>query len=391
VSQTFLPPARRTSPSAVLRAAPVRPRPSEPVQLLTPDGERVEHPDYPVTFSDAEYRSFYRDLVLARRFDDEATALQRQGELGLWAPMRGQEAAQVGSARALQARDMAFPTYREHGVALCRGIDPVALLGLFRGTTLGGWDPAEHRVQLYTIVVGAQALHAVGYAMGIGLEATARSGTPDEAVLAYFGDGASSQGDVSEAFVWAASFDAPVVFFCQNNQWAISVPVERQLRVPLAQRAQGFGFPGVQVDGNDVLAVHAVTSAALDAARSGAGPRLIEAMTYRMGAHTTSDDPTRYRLDAELETWRARDPLTRLRRFLEQQQVGDAGFFAEVDAAAETLAAQVRAGCRELPDPGPEVIFDDVYVDEPPRLRAQREQHRAYLAGLEDGPGADGR
>jgi 2-oxoisovalerate dehydrogenase E1 component alpha subunit len=355
-----------------------------PVSLLTPDGEFVEHPDYPLQLSDDAYRSFYRDLVMVRRFDDEATALQRQGELGLWAPLRGQEAAQVGSGRALQPRDMAFPTYREHGVALCRGVDPVDILGLFRGTTLGGWDPATFGLALYTIVVGAQTLHAVGYAMGLMQESHGQAA--DAAVLAYFGDGASSEGDVNEAFVWAASFAAPVVFFCQNNQWAISLPAERQMRVPLAQRAAGFGFPGIMVDGNDVLATHAVTVAALAAARAGEGPRLIEAVTYRMGAHTTSDDPTRYRDAAELASWQQRDPLLRMRRFLERQQIADAAFLAEVDAAAETLAAQVRAGCHDLPDPPPGALFDAVFVEEPALIRDQRREHAAYLASFEDEP-----
>jgi pyruvate dehydrogenase E1 component alpha subunit len=363
-----------------------------PLQLLTPDGERREHPDFPLVLDDDQYRAFYRDLVLVRRFDTEATALQRQGELGLWAPLRGQEAAQVGSGRALRPDDMAFPTYREHGVALCRGIDPVSILGLFRGTTLGGWDPEESGLALYTIVVGAQTLHAVGYAMGIQqeqatqqIQAITSDGGPEptDAVLAYFGDGASSQGDVLEAFVWAASYAAPVVFFCSNNQWAISVPVERQLRRPLTERARGFGIPAIAVDGNDVLASYAATTAALSAARTGAGPQLIEAHTYRMGAHTTSDDPSRYRDDADVADWERRDPLLRMRRFLERQQIADRDFLDEVDAAAETLAAQVRAGCRALPEPGPGALFDDVYVDEPPVLQRQRREHAAYLASFE--------
>jgi pyruvate dehydrogenase E1 component alpha subunit len=204
----------------------------------------------------------------------------------------------------------------------------------------------------------------------------ARSG---EAVLAYFGDGASSQGDVLESFVWAASYQAPVVFFCQNNQWAISVPSSRQLRAPLTRRADGFGIAGVAVDGNDVLATHAVTAAALDAARAGAGPQLIEAHTYRMGAHTTSDDPSRYRSSDELTPWEARDPLARLRRFLDREQLAGIDFLAEVDAAAETLAAQVREGCRALPDPTPDSLFDHVYVDEPVPLLRQRREHAAYL------------
>jgi 2-oxoisovalerate dehydrogenase E1 component subunit alpha len=252
----------------------------ELVQLLTPEGERVDHPAYSVDLTPAEYRDLYRDLVLTRRIDVEATALQRQGELGIWASLLGQEAAQVGSARALRPDDMVFPTYREHGVAWCRGIDPSLLLGLYRGVDHGGWDPAEKNFALYTIVIGSQTLHATGYAMGIQRDGGQAA---QNAVIAYFGDGASSQGDVNEAFVWASVFNAPIVFFCQNNQWAISEPLEKQTRIPLYKRAHGFGFPGVRVDGNDVLGCLAVTRAALDAARTGQGPTLIEAFTYRMG------------------------------------------------------------------------------------------------------------
>ena len=280
--------------------------PPELVQLLTPEGERVQHPDYDIDLTPEEIRGLYRDLVLVRRVDLEAVALQRQGELGIWASLLGQEAAQIGSGRALTEADMAFPTYREHGVAWCRGVDPVNLLGLFRGVNHGGWDPAEHNFHLYTIVIGSQTLHAVGYAMGI-----QRDGA-DAAAIVYFGDGATSQGDVNESFIWASVFNAPVVFFCQNNQWAISEPLEKQSRIPLYRRASGFGFPGVRVDGNDVFACLAVTRKALADARSGQGPMLIEAFTYRMGAHTTSDDPTRYRVAAELEAWKLKDPIERV-------------------------------------------------------------------------------
>ncbi len=268
----------------------------------------------------------YRDLVLVRRVDAEATALQRQGELGIWASLLGQEAAQVGSGRALSPQDYAFPTYREHGVAWCRGVDPLNLLGLFRGVNHGGWDPDEKNFHLYTIVIGAQTLHATGYAMGLQRDGDVGRGDPerDAAVIAYFGDGATAQGDVNEAFVFASVQNAPVVFFCQNNQWAISEPNDKQTRVPLYQRASGFGFPGVRVDGNDVLGVYAVTKAALDRAREGNGPTLVEAFTYRMGAHTTSDDPTRYRVAAEVEVWKQRDPIVRLRAYLESRALIDA-------------------------------------------------------------------
>jgi 2-oxoisovalerate dehydrogenase E1 component alpha subunit len=354
--------------------------PSEPgfVQLLTPEGVRVDHPDYPLEVSAEQARSLYRDLVLVRRIDAEGTALQRQGELGLWASLLGQEAAQIGSGRALRETDFAFPTYREHGVAWCRGVDPVNLLGMFRGVNNGGWDPREKNFNLYTIVIGSQTLHAVGYAMGV-----QRDGA-DESVIAYFGDGASSQGDVNEAFVFAASYNAPVVFFCQNNQWAISEPTERQSRVPLYRRAGGFGFQGVRVDGNDVFACLAVTRAALDYTRSGNGPMLIEAFTYRMGAHTTSDDPTRYRANDELELWRARDPILRLRRYMDKGDLADGEFYATVDKEADDLAAHIRAACLAMPDPDPLSMFDFVYTEPHHQVEAEREALTEYLGGFAD-------
>jgi pyruvate dehydrogenase E1 component alpha subunit len=369
------------------------PTASEPelVQLLTPEGERIDKvhgPDgteYSVNFTDEEYRDLYRDLIVVRRLDAEATALQRQGELGIWASLLGQEAAQVGSGRAMRPQDMAFPTYREHGVLYCRGIDPIMPLGLFRGVDQGGWDPNEFKFNMYTIVIGAQALHATGYAMGITLDGRVGGSTDadGEAVIAYFGDGATSQGDVNEAFVWSSVFNAPIVFFCQNNQYAISEPLERQTRVPLYQRAAGFGFPGVRVDGNDVLATYAVTRAALDHARHGQGPTLIEAYTYRMGAHTTSDDPTRYRIASEVEAWQAKDPIKRLRAFLEQQQIADPDFFAAIDEQAKREAVHLRERVLSMPDPQPLKLFDHVYAEGSPLLDAEREQFERYLASFE--------
>jgi 2-oxoisovalerate dehydrogenase E1 component alpha subunit len=352
----------------------------ELVQLLTPEGERVEHPDYSIDVSPEELRSLYRDLVLVRRVDAEATALQRQGELGIWASLLGQEAAQIGSGRALRSGDYAFPTYREHGVAWCRGIDPLRLLGLFRGVDMGGWDPAASGFQLYTIVIGAQTLHAAGYAMGM-----QRDGGED-AVIAYFGDGATSQGDVHESFVFASVFNAPIVFFCQNNQWAISEPLERQTRIPLYRRAQGYGFPGVRVDGNDVLAVLAVTRAALQSAREGNGPTMIEAFTYRMGAHTTSDDPTRYRIADEVERWRLKDPVERVKAHLVRSGMADADFFDELQRESDELAAALRQGCLDLPDPSPLTVFDHVYADPHAVVSEERERAEAYLGSFEAAP-----
>ncbi|MFC5909692.1 pyruvate dehydrogenase (acetyl-transferring) E1 component subunit alpha [Streptacidiphilus monticola] len=361
---------------AALDAAP------ELVQLLTPEGERVENPRFALETTPEELRSIYRDLVLVRRFDAEATALQRQGELGLWASLLGQEAAQVGSGRALRPGDYAFPTYREHGVAWCRGVDPLNLLGMFRGVNHGGWDPNEKNFHLYTIVIGSQTLHATGYAMGITKDGT------DDAVIAFFGDGASSQGDVNEAFTFASVYNAPVVFFCQNNQWAISEPTERQTRVPLYRRADGYGFPGIRVDGNDVLACLAVSRWALDHARSGQGPVLVEAFTYRMGAHTTSDDPTRYRISDEVEEWKLKDPIARVKAYLTREGWADAEFFEAVEAESEQLARRVREGVRTMPDPDPVSIFEHVYAEENALVDEERREYVAYAASFE-GEGED--
>ncbi|MET9851516.1 pyruvate dehydrogenase (acetyl-transferring) E1 component subunit alpha [Streptomyces sp. NPDC006450] len=371
-------------------AATAKTHDAEPqlVQLLTPEGVRVdvaENPDvaefapFVADVTTDDLRGLYRDMVMTRRFDGEATALQRQGELGLWASLLGQEAAQIGSGRALRDDDYVFPTYREHGVAWCRGVDPTNLLGMFRGVNHGGWDPTTNNFHLYTIVIGSQTLHATGYAMGV-----AKDGA-DSAVIAYFGDGASSQGDVAEAFTFSAVYNSPVVFFCQNNQWAISEPTERQMRVPLYQRAQGFGFPGVRVDGNDVLACLAVTRWALERARRGEGPTLVEAFTYRMGAHTTSDDPTKYRRDEETAAWEAKDPILRLKAHLLATGGADEAYFDQLEVESEALGKRVREVVRSMPDPDTMAIFENVYADGHALVDEERAQFAAYLASFEGG------
>lgn len=362
----------------------------ETVQLLTPEGTRVADSRYDprVAHLDADaLRRFYADMVLTRRFDTEATALQRQGELGLFTPSLGQEGAQVGSAHALAPQDFVFPAYREHGVLHVRGLDLVDVLKQFRGVDHGGWDPSEHGVHLFTLVVGAHPLHAVGYAMGMQRDGVVGTGDParDAGVIAYLGDGATSQGDVNEALVFAGVSDAPVVFFVQNNQWAISVPVSGQSKVPLAQRGLGFGIPTVRVDGNDVLACYAVTAEAMDRARSGGGPTFVEAVTYRMGAHTTSDDPLRYRDEAEVAAWRAKDPIDRLRLYLQSAGELPADFLADLDERAEVLARHVRDAVHAMVPPPAESMFDHVYATPHALVDAERAWFTEYQASFEDG------
>ncbi len=368
------------------------PRPADTVQLLTPDGRfqpsdpAGEYLPYLERLAEDDYRRFYRDMVRVRAFDNEAANLQRQGQLGLWVPSHGQEAAQVGSAHAARPQDSLFPSYREHVVGMVRGIDPIGIIGLLRGTTHGGWDPTDPAVgnfHLYTLVIGSQSLHATGYAMGIAFDGKVGTGDPekDEAVLVYFGDGATSQGDVSEAFVFAASYQTPQVFFLQNNQWAISVPVATQSRTPLYLRSSGFGIPGVRIDGNDVLAAYAVTAKHLDDARSGEGPSMVEALTYRMGAHTSSDDPSKYRTEEELAYWAERDPILRFRAFLEQQGVGQA-FFDGADEEAADLAADIRRRTLELGPPPVASMFDHVYSEPHPVTDEQRSWLEDYEASF---------
>jgi 2-oxoisovalerate dehydrogenase E1 component alpha subunit len=351
------------------------------VQLISVDGQRTVGCPYWDVVADVDgerLRALYRDMVMVRRIDAEAMALQRQGELALWAPLLGQEAAQVGSARALRPDDFVFPSYREHGVAYCLGVDPVQMLRLWRGAGLSGWDPATYGIATPAIVVGSQPLHATGYALGITLDGAS------SAVLTYFGDGATSEGDVAEAFGFAASYGVPVVFFCQNNQWAISEPVRLQSHASIAQRGQGYGIPAMQVDGNDVLAVLAATRLALARASAGEGPTLIEAVTYRMGPHTTSDDPTRYRSKTDDEEWRVKDPLARLSALLHAEGLADDAFDERVETEADAVAAALRAGCLAMPDPEPADVFAHVYAEPHSLVQEEKESYLAYLAAFDE-------
>jgi len=336
------------------------------VRLLDYKGARhddVQFSPYAAHLTPDYLRSFWRDMTVLRAWDMEAMSLQRQGELGLWVQSYGQEAAQIGSGHALRAPDFVFPSYREHGVALTRGVDLPSILRIFRGLEHGSWVPDEHGFHLYTLVIGAHALHATGYAMGMDRDGLVASGNADNdgAVVCYFGDGATSQGDIAEAMTFASVNNAPVVFFCQNNQFAISESPTRQSNVPLADRAKGMGIPSVRVDGNDVVASHAVTQWALEHARSGNGPVFVEALTYRMGAHTTSDDPTRYRTREDEEYWAQRDPIARLTVYLEGIGELSDQFRDEVEAEAKALGVRTRETVRSWGKPQVMDMFEHVY------------------------------
>ncbi|MFF5794017.1 thiamine pyrophosphate-dependent dehydrogenase E1 component subunit alpha [Paeniglutamicibacter sp. NPDC012692] len=350
--------------------------PERYLQIIGPDGARTPCPELDDWVQDVDVRvleDLYVDMACIRRLDQEGTALQRQGELGLWAPLLGQEAAQIGSGRALERSDFIFPSYREHGVAYCRGVNPHDLLRMWRGVAPSGWNPYEVNMANQQIVIGAQTLHATGYGMGLKLDGST------SAVITYFGDGATSQGDVNEAMVFAASYQAPVLFFCQNNHWAISEPVTRQTTGYIADRARGFGLATWRVDGNDVVAVLAATRAALAHVRSGTGPAFIEAVTYRMGAHTTADDPTRYRDALELEEWAAKDPLDRIAAHLDSLGADLEALKRRAAAAADALAAGLREAITTMPDPSVDDLFANVYSHGHSWLDGQREEYRLYM------------
>jgi len=352
--------------------------PGKPMRLL-PVGDEPAGDVSATGLSDEELRELYRLMALVRRADLESTALQRQGELAVYPPLIGQEAAQVGSSFALRDEDWIFPSYRELGAAVVRGIDMGQYLHFYRATWHGGtYDAPGHRFGHVCVPVGSQILHAVGHAMGSKLDRA------PVVSLVYFGDGATSEGDFHEGCNFAAVFGAPVVFFCQNNQWAISVPLADQTVAPIWMKAGAYGFPGVQVDGNDVLAVYLATKDAAERARSEGVPTLVEAVTYRIGAHSTADDASRYRGAEEVERWKALDPLDRYRAWLAADGPADDGFFENVDVEARAFAAKLRA---DVIGSGPrpvEEMFEWVFEGElPPHLTRQRDE------ALRFGPGDD--
>lgn len=378
---------RRASPRTRRPATPVAPDPTagllpqaEPVRLLDPDGTplppRADLPAPPVE----TLREMYRRMVVGRRFDAQATALTKQGRLAVYPSSRGQEACQVGAVLALRDDDWVFPTYRESMALTARGIDPVEVLTLLRGDGHCGYDPTVVRTAPQCTPLATQCVHAAGLAYGESYQGR------DTVALAFIGDGATSEGDFHEGLNFAAVFKAPVVYFVQNNKYAISVPLSRQTAAPsLAYKGVGYGVPSEQVDGNDPVAVLAVLTRAVAHARAGHGPYLVEAHTYRMEAHTNADDASRYRDPDEVEAWRDRDPVARLEAYLRGRGELDDAAVAQVAAEAEEYAADLRTRMNAKPVVDPLSLFDHVFAEPTPQLVEQREMVRAELAADAEG------
>ena len=348
----------------------------EPVGLVDPTGRRTGEAAYD-TPEPGTLLSLLRGMVIGRRFDRQASALARQGRLAVYPSSRGQEACQVGGALALADRDWLFPTYRDCVSLVARGVDPVEVLTLLRGDWHSGYDPRRHRCAPQCTPLATSAPHAVGLAWA------ARRAGEDAAALVMMGDGATSEGDAHEAFNFAAVWKAPVVFLVQNNQWAISVPVEKQSAAPtLAHKAVGYGMAGVHIDGNDAAAVYAAVSQALASARDGGGPTFIEARTYRLDPHTNSDGPGRYRDDSERARWEERDPLARLEALLRAEGALDDAVMDGFEKEAESLAAAVRERYSGDDETSPEDLFSHVYHSIPAQLERQR---RDLLAEIREG------
>ncbi|HKK29358.1 MAG TPA: pyruvate dehydrogenase (acetyl-transferring) E1 component subunit alpha [Alphaproteobacteria bacterium] len=351
-------------PKAALKAL-------EPIQvysILEPDGsvDSELEPDLP----DDKLQAMYRAMLLARRFDERLLNLQRQGRLGTFAPVTGQEAAQIGSIAAVDQDDWMAPSFRETAAAVWRGTPLDGLFIFIAGYNEGQAIPEDQNDLPICVPVGSQLPHAVGMAYALKVKRS------DRLVITYFGDGATSEGDFHEALNFAGVFETPTIFMCQNNQWAISVPREKQTRAQsLAQKAAAYGFPGVKVDGNDVLAVYRATSEAVQRAREESLPTLIECETYRMGVHTTADDPTVYRDEEEVEEWRERDPLDRFRKYLKSRDLLS-------DDHHETLEEEVKNEIEEAWQSAqdqiegfddPTVIFDHMFQDPTKPIADQRE------------------
>lgn len=339
---------------------------TERLEILDKDGV-VDEPLMP-DLSDSKLAGLYRSMVLMRKFDEKALSLQRQGRMGTFGSLRGQEAAQAGLALAMAPQDWLVPSFREHGVMLLRGIPGHLIYAFWKGDERGSLFPEGTRCLPPAIPVASQLPHAVGLGMALDLK------NEDAVAVGCAGDGASSEGDFHEALNFAGVFKAKTVFFIQNNQWAISVPFKKQTAAAsIAQRSHGYGIAGIQVDGNDVLAVYTASKDALDRARSGGGSTLIEALTYRMESHTTADDAVRYRPKDEVEYWAARDPVARMRTFLVSRKLWndkkETALIEEVSASVEEDVRRLEA----MPPPSPSDMFDSMYAQLPPNLQRQRE------------------
>jgi pyruvate dehydrogenase E1 component alpha subunit len=325
----------------------------------------------------AELKRLYRAMLVGRRLDERMVRLQRQGRIGTFAPIKGQEAAQIGSVATLRPADWMVPSFRETAAMIWRGWPIENLLLFFAGHLEGGQPAAEQHDLPITIPVATQIPHAVGLAYA------AQYRGADSVVMTFFGDGATSEGDFHEALNFAGVWHVPIVFVCQNNQWAISVPLKKQTHSrTIAEKALAYGFPGIQVDGNDILAVHAAGREAVARARAGDGPTLIECVTYRLGVHTTADDPTKYRSAEEVAEWERKDPLTRFGTYLQKRNLLDEGLEAQVDAEIAEAIRRFEA----TPPADPLVMFDHVYAELPPDLRAQRDElaERLRAGGAND-------
>ena len=345
-----------------------------PVQLIDADGV-VHDDDTYAPPSTAALLDGYRSLVVGRRINDQCNALVRQGRLAVYPSSHGQEACQVAAVGALDAGDWLFPTYRDSVAVMLRGVRPADAMVLLKGDWHNGYNPRDHNVAPLTTPLATQLLHAVGFAHAAVLKGE------NTVVLAMCGDGATSEGDFHEALNFAAVFRLPVVFLVQNNRFAISVPLSRQTAAEsLAHKAIGYGMPGKRVDGNDLAALASVLEAAVARARSGGGPTLVEAHTYRMQAHTNADDDTRYRERSEVQEWVARDPLTRLRAHLTSTNLLDASTEAAIADEADATATELRDALNADTAPDPRALFEHVYAAHNPQLDEQYERLRGELA-----------
>ena len=328
-----------------------------------------------------QLRHFYRTMLLSRRFDERLLLLQRQGRVGTFAPIKGQEAAQIGAVAPLRQDDWVVPSFREAAAAIYRGAPLAGLFIFHAGYSEGSRIPEDLHNLPIAVPVGTQIPHAAGIAYGMRYRRT------KQVVLVFFGDGATSEGDFHEGLNFAGVFNTPTIFLCQNNQWAISVPRWKQTRShTLAQKAFAYGMPGIQVDGNDIFAVYVAVQDAVERARMGQGPTLIECLTYRMSLHTTADDPTRYRTAEEVHEWEKRDPLLRLQKYLLDQKVlAKKDLKVLEEAIHEDIEQAWQEAQEQMASMGdPRDIFDHIYAEPPPYLEEQRQAFEQFLAGRKD-------